>query len=45
MKASEYNIKNEKPEIKDGKGVFIITYTIEENKSVAEYQQKEEEDI
>ena len=45
LKASEYNIKNEKPEIKDGKGVFIITYTIEENKSIAEYKQKEEEDI
>ena len=45
LKASEYNIKNEEPEIKDGKGVFIITYTIEENKSIAEYKQKEEEDI
>ena len=45
LKASEYNIKNEQPEIKDGKGVFIITYTIEENKNTIEYQQKEEDDI
>ena len=45
LKSSEYNIKNEKPEIKEGKGVFIITYIIDEVKTSAEYKQKEEEEI
>ena len=31
LKASEFYLKNEKPEIKDAKGVFIMTYTIEKN--------------
>ena len=43
LKASEYNLKNEKPEIKDAKGVFILTYSIEDNKTGTEYKQKDED--
>ena len=43
--ASEYNIKNEKPTIQNNKGLFIITYTIDENKSFEEFKSKEEEDV
>ena len=46
LKANEYNLKNEEPKIIDKKGVFVIEYTIEENKKkVTEYKQKEEDEI
>ncbi len=45
LKASEYNIKNEPPDIKNPKGLFIITFTIDENKNIGEFKPNEEEDV
>ena len=45
LKTTDYNIKNETPDIKNGKGVYKITYTIDKVMTAAEYKQKEEEEI
>ena len=46
LKATEYTLKNEDPKISDKKGVFILEYTIEDNKKkVTEYKQNEEDEI
>ena len=45
LSSSDYNLKNEKPTITSGKGIFIVTYTIDENKIYEEFKPKEEEDI
>ena len=42
LKTSDYNIKNEQPEIQERKGIFIITYTIQENNSCI-YNQREDD--
>ena len=46
LKATEYTLKNEDPKISDKKGVFVLEYTIEDNKKkVTEYKQNEEDEI
>jgi HSP20 family molecular chaperone IbpA len=46
LKASEYILKSEDPKIIAKNGVFVIEYTIEENKKkVTEYKQNEEDEI
>ena len=45
LMASEYNIKNEQPTITSSKGLFIVTYTIDENKISGEYKPKEEDEV
>ena len=45
LKSSEFLFKNEVPKIDEKKGVFIIQYKLDEKKNVAEFTQKEEEEI
>jgi hypothetical protein len=45
LKSSEYILKNEEPTISEKKGVIIIQYKLDEKKNVAEFTQKEEDEI
>ena len=45
LKSEEFLIKNEAPEIKSPKGLFIITYQLDEKNKTGKYVQKEEDKV
>ena len=45
LKSSEYILKNEEPTLAEKKGVIMLQYKLDEKKNVAEFIQKEEDEI
>ena len=45
LKSNEYLIKNEEPKLSEKKGVIMLQYKLEDKKNVAEFIQKEEDEI
>jgi hypothetical protein len=46
LKTEEYLIKNEPPKIEEKKGIFILSYKLDEKMDkVSKYKLKEEEEI
>ena len=45
LKTSEYILKNEEPTLAEKKGVIMLQYKLDEKKNVAEFIQKEEDEI
>ena len=45
LKSNEYILKNEEPTLSEKKGVIMLQYKLDEKKNVAEFIQKEEDEI